>query len=833
MSRLTLEPSSRPERRATGPVAVSLALTFFFACLGYGCSGEPQGGSRCGNGIVEEGEVCDGSCPISCDDGVDCTRDVLVGSAADCSARCSFTVISTCADGDGCCPEGCAGADSDCPVPEPCGEGAVVDPCECGGAIVSEGFCCGGVWQPEDCIFIETREAEEGITLGQMTGVQAVLADPACGDAWIEVTAEVEDFVWNPESPSLPAHRTELSFDLPQAGTYYVWLRMASRSESRDALYAGFEAADMRRVFPPDAYPYDGSWVWVSEVSGASDRLVFPGLAAGAHTLVIAHGEAQTRCDKVAVSDVPNAAFELACGPANECSDGDVESQSCPIEHGSGVETRSCDGGAWGAYGGCEATGCDAGYHIEDNRCVEGPGPEGEYPFQGYSTTRGAFQALQVEGEPAPRVLIVDRLDGSRDSGDEDTGRGSLPWALTRTYPRIILFEVSGVIRVGEQLSVTSPYASVHGQTAPPPGVTLYDVEMLIRTHDVIFQHLRVRMGGDAPIGGGDPLGVCGASGDTVHDIIIDHCSAGLGHDEQLSISSCGEGDVRRVTLSNNIISFGLNYNGHGYGTLIDSGGGNDFGVDGVLVDGNLFSQVSYRTPLLGPAARRVTITNNAIYNYYYHNIWVRSAQYPEGQFVDIMNNLNWRGPETYRTGTWPTDEAEDWPAHPETWPWEAARRAVFAFTGLSGEHTHVYYENNYDYVNNRDYDFGAHEGRPIEIENDWFYEDIRPEDVRETSRQTDAVVALMTPVELETHVLLGVGCTPDNRGPLDARAVSDALARTGGYIDHEADLGFEPLPAGEATRDPRGIDGYPAGTELGDSDGDGLSDLEEWIYAL
>ena len=64
----------------------------------------------CGNGIVEAPESCDtaitpgatGACPTSCDDGLSCTGDVLEGTG--CSAYCSFDEVTSCSDGDGCCP---------------------------------------------------------------------------------------------------------------------------------------------------------------------------------------------------------------------------------------------------------------------------------------------------------------------------------------------------------------------------------------------------------------------------------------------------------------------------------------------------------------------------------------------------------------------------------------------------------------------------------------------------------------------------------------------------------------------------------------------------------
>jgi len=86
----------------------------------------------CGNAVVEAGETCDppGSCPTSCNDGNACTRDTLSGSSASCTRACSFSAITTCTGGDGCCPSGCnAVNDRDC---QP----------KCGNNVVEAGETC-------------------------------------------------------------------------------------------------------------------------------------------------------------------------------------------------------------------------------------------------------------------------------------------------------------------------------------------------------------------------------------------------------------------------------------------------------------------------------------------------------------------------------------------------------------------------------------------------------------------------------------------------------------------------------------------------------------------
>lgn len=84
-------------------------------CCPAGCDAlnDDDCSPTCGNGVVEGSETCDGDCPTSCDDGLACTTDTLVGSAESCSAECSFTPITACVDGDGCCAPGCNATDDD------------------------------------------------------------------------------------------------------------------------------------------------------------------------------------------------------------------------------------------------------------------------------------------------------------------------------------------------------------------------------------------------------------------------------------------------------------------------------------------------------------------------------------------------------------------------------------------------------------------------------------------------------------------------------------------------------------------------------------------------
>jgi len=109
------------------------------ACCPTGCNANNDGdcSSKCGNGVKESNEKCDksigagkpGACPQSCNDGKACTADTLLNGGT-CAAECSFTPITSCKGGDGCCPSSCTNAtDSDCAAP-PVKGWAVKLPCD-------------------------------------------------------------------------------------------------------------------------------------------------------------------------------------------------------------------------------------------------------------------------------------------------------------------------------------------------------------------------------------------------------------------------------------------------------------------------------------------------------------------------------------------------------------------------------------------------------------------------------------------------------------------------------------------------------------------------------
>lgn len=122
-----------------------------------------------------------------------------------------------------------------------------------------------------------------------------------------------------------------------------------------------------------------------------------------------------------------------------------------------------------------------------------------------------------------------------------DSGEGSLRWALCdeqwqtedwKGVPRIIVFDVGGVIELQSSLVIPDNAGNVYiaGQTAPGDGITLINYDFgAMGTSDLIIRDIRVRVG--------DMNGVsCGGMGlSSCNNAIIDHCSISWATDEGFS----------------------------------------------------------------------------------------------------------------------------------------------------------------------------------------------------------------------------------------------------------------------------------------------------------
>jgi hypothetical protein len=315
-----------------------------------------------------------------------------------------------------------------------------------------------------DSPFVVVLEAEDGQAVGDLATEDGALPEPACADSWIEASGSTDNFVWDSDAPSLPDQRREFDVDLPEEGTYHVFVRLSAPSEDADALYPGFGADDLRRVYPSETYACDQSWVSVSSVDTDAARLEFDDLTAGQHTLVLGHGEAGVRVDRIVVAAEQDAEFERSCGDCTpQCSG------------------RTCgDDGCGGTCASCS----DDQVCTSDGQCEDDSEPD----YEDLLDHRVGF-ARNVTGGAGGEICWVENLD--------DSGPGSLRSCAEADGPRWIRFNVYGEIATETPRIELTSDKTIDGRgqdiVISGSGLGLLDVE------NVIVHNVRIS-GRPAPI---------------------------------------------------------------------------------------------------------------------------------------------------------------------------------------------------------------------------------------------------------------------------------------------------------------------------------------------
>jgi hypothetical protein len=256
--------------------------------------------------------------------------------------------------------------------------------------------------------------------------------------------------------------------------------------------------------------------------------------------------------------------------------------------------------------------------------------------------------AASTPGGRGGKIIRVTTLDSE--------GPGSFREALETKGPRIIVFEVGGVIDLDRKtLKVVEPFVTIAGQTAPSPGITLIRGGMDVSAHDVVMQHIRVRPGeAGLPKKSGweeDAFSTVGGA----YNVIIDHCTFTWATDENLSISGLRfvgktpddwrAATSHRVTYSNNIIAEGLAYATHfkiehSKGSLIHDN------ASDLLIVGNLYAH-NYERNALFKGGVRAVMANNLIFDpgqrILHYNLQANEwgdHPYQTGQIVAVGNAM-------------------------------------------------------------------------------------------------------------------------------------------------------------------------------------------------
>jgi pectate lyase len=385
-----------------------------------------------------------------------------------------------------------------------------------------------------------------------------------------------------------------------------------------------------------------------------------------------------------------------------------------------------------------------------------------------------------------------------------DSGPGSLRSCIEASGPRYVVFRTGGTIALRDRLTITNPYITIAGQTAPGGGVTLRmdptagtdQGTMQVATHDVVVRYVRFRPGnGGAADDSNDAMTIYKAG---VRNVVVDHCSFSWAVDENVNTYDASTD----ITVSNSIIAEGLSDAGHPDGE--HSKGMLSGGVDAhnVSIHHNLFVSNVDRNPQVSGVSV-ADVRNNVVYNYgdgSGNGITLLSSSKGEPQ-------MNWVG-NYYKPG-----------------PSSDPTRAEFAtYNGSTGE-THQWYgEGNMRWTPS-----GLQAARI-------------GESVGRVNAPFAAAAVTTTSAEQAYADVLATAGASHARDAVDERLVEEVRSGTGSLTNSTG--AYPALAAGTPPADTDGDampDAYESahGTDpgtadaVGDVDGNGYDNIEDWFNSL
>ncbi|MFB2121256.1 SUMF1/EgtB/PvdO family nonheme iron enzyme [Parapedobacter sp. 2B3] len=421
------------------------------------------------------------------------------------------------------------------------------------------------------------------------------------------------------------------------------------------------------------------------------------------------------------------------------------------------------------------------GQQAKDDRIPAFPGAEGF----------GAF----TQGGRGGKVYIVTTLEDY--DADEPVIEGSLRQAVEAEGPRTIVFEKGGLISLKRILLISNPFITIAGQTAPGDGICLKDFSLVIETDEVIIRHIRSRLGED------QRQELDAVSINFGNNIILDHCSASWSTDEVLSSYS------EMVTIQWCIIAEGLFHSfhpkgPHSMGSIIEGKTG------AISLLNNIYAHNNSRNPLIQNKGEEpgavVEIRNNVIYD------WGELPGYtsnPGQARINYVNNYIKPGPST-------SDRSRQYAFEPEN------------------HYTNIYIAGNYHAANQGD----TTDNTRLLMASD----SLRKEVVLEVPYPTLPYQQMDAETLFET-VLNHAGATLPKRDAVDQRIVNDVRTGTGKIINSQNDVGGWPTYAAgispldtdrdgmpDEWEDEHGLDIANGSDHAADNDGDGYTNLEEWL---
>lgn len=420
-----------------------------------------------------------------------------------------------------------------------------------------------------------------------------------------------------------------------------------------------------------------------------------------------------------------------------------------------------------------------------------------------------AFPGAEGGGAYTPggrggKVIVVTSL--------ADEGPGTFREACETGGARIIVFNVSGVIRLSSPIHLRAPYVTIAGQTAPGDGVCLTGASFLIDTHDVVIRHMRFRRGAQDVAFRDDAIG-----GNPVGNIMIDHCSASWGLDENMSIyrhvynrDETGHGlklPTVNITIQNSVFSEAMDTYNHAFGGTI--GGHN------CMFARNLFASNISRNCSVG-MNEGFNFVNNVTFNW-----WNRSVDGGDNtSLFNIINNYFKPGPIT------PLDKPISYRILKPESGRDKSKALSFGKAYVSGNIVH---------------------GNKKVTKDNWnggvqLADDVKEEEFLSKIRVNEPFpmphVTIMPAQKAYNFVMENVGANFPKRDAVDARIVKSVQTGKSIYVENAPEF-VSPyikrrLPADSYKQgiitDIRQVGGLPQykGTPVKDSDNDGMPDAWE-----
>jgi len=453
---------------------------------------------------------------------------------------------------------------------------------------------------------------------------------------------------------------------------------------------------------------------------------------------------------------------------------------------------------------------CGAGTGRAANRLAAFPGAEG-------------FGATTPGGRGG-RVLLVTNLKDYHPDKDAPIS-GSLRLACTTPGRRIVIFRVSGTILLKDKLVVTKPFITIAGQSTPGDGICLRNCSMAIGdaenpVRDVIVRYLRVRPGPDGPQHYND---VDAISVEHANNVIIDHCSLSWDVDETLTIKGAWWNthgkeyyqQTHDITVQHCILSESLSQSRHQAHVKPPAIGKHsktlmiDAGANRISIHHNLLAHGDMRNPLF-PCEMEdpiiVDYVNNVVYNF---GSRAGDAHRKTNQNVDLnfVGNYYLMGPNSSKIPSLTL----------------AVDTRVFASGNIG----------------------------PLRIASDQdeyagiVWNGPREREGLKAAERFDVAPPVTTHPYDEAYkrVLAHVGASLPKRDCVDRRIIDDVRNRSGRIIDHPNDVGGWPtLRSVPAPKDAdedgmpddwerdHGLDPRDSRDNSADHDGDGYTNIEEWL---